>query len=73
MLHLLRVAAIEPSEIFDRTLRQVCASGIETYQNKYQQCAFIFPGDGRRCKAIRLTHPEHCSTDAKGTTIQFKR
>ena len=65
----LRVPAIEPSEIFDRTLRPVCVNGIKTYQDKYQRCAFIFPGDGQRCKAVRLTHPEHCSSDAKTTTI----
>ena len=54
--------------MFDRTLRRVCTKAIQTYQNKYQRCAFMFP-DGQRCKAIRPTHPEHCNSDAKGSTI----
>ena len=54
--------------MFDRTLRRVCDRAIQTYQNKYQRCAFIFP-DGQRCKAIRLTHPEHCNSDEKGSTV----
>jgi hypothetical protein len=64
-----RAIAIEPKEIFDRTLRRICAKAIQTYQNKYQRCAFRFPGDGQRCKATRLTHPEHCGSEEKGTTI----
>ncbi len=54
--------------MFDRTLRRVCTKAIHTYQNKYQRCAFEFP-DGQRCKAIRPTHPEHCNSDEKGSTI----
>ncbi|KAL9044870.1 MAG: hypothetical protein Q9214_002025 [Letrouitia sp. 1 TL-2023] len=60
--------AIEPKEVFDRTLRRVCAKAIQTYQNKYQQCAFWFP-DGQRCKVIRLTHSEHCNSDERGSKI----
>ena len=54
--------------MFDRTLRRFCDKAIETYQNKYQRCAFKFP-DGQRCKAIRPTHPEHCNSDEKGSVV----
>lgn len=53
--------------MFDRALRHICLKGICTYQTKYQLCAFRFP-DGQPCKAVRPTHPQHCSSDEKGST-----
>lgn len=59
---------MEPKETFDKTLQHFCMVAISAYRDKYQRCAFVFP-DGSTCRASRLTHPEHISSDVKAVKV----